>query len=284
MTMFLHILGIAGMTLLYALLTILILVIIVLLIPIRYKADASFRESVFYFKFSASFLSFVLRFKGEYDKEFKYSLRCFGFLVKNKKNKTDKKEKAAKQEADVLNSEEASDIPANFESEDNEDDLNHKLISKDIENNSSKADSNEKVQRQKENEKNDSKHSNKSSNYDKIKKKIDVIKSERFKSAFSLCKRKILRLFKHILPRNWKIKGCMGFEDPSVTGKILAFNGALFPWIYKHVDIKGDFENSRIDISGYFKGHIVLIKLIVICLSAYLNKDVRKIIKLLGED
>lgn len=284
MTTFLHILCIVGWGLLYVLMALVELILIVLIVPIRYKADFSFENDNIQINLSASFLLFVLTFKGKFVKKFEYIIRCFGIKIKS--NKENLKEEINEASENNINHTFVSEeeIPDNFDSETEDIDIIN--IEKSVVDNtdSQEEDSKSKEKSSDKNKKSNSKSSTKSSNYDRIKKKFEIIQSERFKTAFRLCKKKLGKLLKHILPRKWKIKGYVGFDDPSVTGKILAFTGALYPWLYKHLDIKGDFEKSQINISGYFKGHIVLLKVIILAGSVYFNKNIRRLIKILGED
>lgn len=284
MTTFLHILCIVGLVLLYILMALVTLILVVLIVPIGYKADFCLENENIQINLSASFLLFVLTFKGKFVKKFEYIIRCFGIKIKS--NKENSKEEINESSENNINHTFVSEeeIPDNFDSETEDIDIIN--IEKSVVDNteSQEDDSKSKEKSSDKNKKSNSKSSTKSSNYDRIKKKFEIIQSERFKNAFRLCKKKLGKLLKHILPRKWKIKGYVGFEDPSVTGKILAFTGALYPWLYKHLDIKGDFEKSQINISGYFKGHIVLLKVIILAGSVYFNKNIRRLIKILGED
>ncbi|MBR5356888.1 MAG: DUF2953 domain-containing protein, partial [Lachnospiraceae bacterium] len=118
---------------------------------------------------------------------------------------------------------------------------------------------------------------------DKIKKYIELIKSDLFERAFDKAKDSLVRLIKHILPRKWNLDAVVGFEDPSVTGQILVYYSALIPFIASHVHVKGDFENVVTDVKLDAKGRITLIVLLTVLLSAYFNKDIKRVIKLLRE-
>lgn len=117
------------------------------------------------------------------------------------------------------------------------------------------------------------------SGYDKIKNVLEIVQSDDFKKAFLYSKKKIIKLLKLILPRKWYVNAILGFDDPSVTGKIISISSMFYPLIYKHISIKGDFENEIIDVDFYFKGHITIIKILSIGVFTYFNKDIRKIIK-----
>lgn len=122
------------------------------------------------------------------------------------------------------------------------------------------------------------KNSNSHESYDKIKDKFNIIKSDSFKQAFSLCKKELKHILKIVLPRKWYINARVGFDDPATTGKILAVSGMLYGLIHKHVSIVGDFENEIIDIHGKFVGHITSFKLLCVAAHLYFNKNLKSII------
>lgn len=119
--------------------------------------------------------------------------------------------------------------------------------------------------------------------YDKIKRYVDILKSERFQRAFSLAKDSIFKILKSLLPRKWKIEATLGFEDPSTLGTILGLNGMFYPVLHKHLVIHDIWDRQVIDVKGSFKGRITLGRLAFIAARVYFNKDVRKIIKLFKE-
>ena len=104
-----------------------------------------------------------------------------------------------------------------------------------------------------------------------------------FGRAFDKAKDSIIRLLKHLLPRKWNLDAVVGFEDPSTTGQILFYYSALIPFIASHVRIKGDFENVCMDAKFNAKGRITLIVILIVLLSAYFNKDIKRVIKLFRE-
>ncbi len=119
--------------------------------------------------------------------------------------------------------------------------------------------------------------------YDKIKRYVEILKSERFQRAFTLAKDSIFKILKSVLPRKWKIEATLGFEDPSTLGTILGINGMFYPVLHKHLLIHDVWDRQVIEAEGSLKGHITLGKLAFIALRVYFNKDVRKIIKLFKE-
>ena len=112
----------------------------------------------------------------------------------------------------------------------------------------------------------------------KIKRLKDLTNKKSFKVAFSLCKDELIKLLKHVLPRKWEITGYVGFDDPYKTGEMLAFLGSIYGLIYRHVDIKGNFNSEEKDVKINFKGRITLFTVLMIGIKIYFNKNIRKVI------
>jgi len=85
---------------------------------------------------------------------------------------------------------------------------------------------------------------------------VEVIRREEVKKAFSLCKKRIFKLIKHILPKKMKVSANFGFEDPSTTGYILAIYGMLPESIGKKIILHPDFERSIIECDFIVKGAV----------------------------
>jgi len=125
--------------------------------------------------------------------------------------------------------------------------------------------------------------SHKNSFYGKIKRKIEVIRSEEFKKCFNRVIKKVIRLIKLIVPRKWNINATVGFDDPAKTGKILAISGFLYGLFPGHIRVIGDFEHEVIDVHASAKGHINLTKILIILAQLYFDKKLKNIINKLKE-
>lgn len=108
---------------------------------------------------------------------------------------------------------------------------------------------------------------------------LDIIKSETFKQAFSLCKGELGDIFNYIKPRKYKADLIIGMDDPAATGQILSYYGMLYPLIGSHVTITGDFENKRIEGSGLIIGKIKFFTFLKALIRIYFSKDIRKLLK-----
>lgn len=127
--------------------------------------------------------------------------------------------------------------------------------------------------------------------YDKIKRIIKniryylaVIRSKCFERAFSLCKTEVISLLKSILPRKIKGNFLIGTGDPASTAQVLAIHGMLYPFIGNHIIVTPDFENTNIEGDLFVKGKITVFKVLKTAIKVYLNRDVRKVLRLLKRE
>lgn len=101
----------------------------------------------------------------------------------------------------------------------------------------------------------------------------------KIKRALADCKEKLFRALKAILPKKWSVLAKFGFSDPSITGKIMAGLGILYPVIGNHIVAIPFFEEEILEIEGELKGKIRPIYFLWQILLLILNKDVRYLIK-----
>ena len=85
---------------------------------------------------------------------------------------------------------------------------------------------------------------------------IEILRQEEVKKSFSLCKKRIFKLIKHILPKKMKVSAHYGFDDPSTTGYVLAVYGMLPAAIGKKFKLHPDFEHSIIECDFMLKGSV----------------------------
>lgn len=108
---------------------------------------------------------------------------------------------------------------------------------------------------------------------------INFLKEDSTKEAFSFIKSEIKELFMHIRPK--KIRGHVhfGFDDPSITGKVLGLIYIVTKGRGKKFYINPDFENQVFEGEIYIKGRIQVYKLLLIAWKIYRNENIKKIIK-----
>lgn len=116
----------------------------------------------------------------------------------------------------------------------------------------------------------------------KIKNKIDywknLLTSDPMKEAMEFLWKKTKGLLHHILPRRMTGHIHFGFEDPSKTGKTLAYFSMLYPFTKENLVIEPEFETEELILEGdiAFRGRIRLGYLVYVALSVVLNKNIRR--------
>lgn len=111
----------------------------------------------------------------------------------------------------------------------------------------------------------------------------ELIASERFQSAWMLCKKELGTVLKSIRPQKFEAEFIVGMEDPATTGEILAVCGMLYPFFGSHVDVVGDFERKRLEGRVFMKGKIRCFTLLRVALKLYYNENVKMMYRLLKE-
>lgn len=107
----------------------------------------------------------------------------------------------------------------------------------------------------------------------------EFLKNEAHKAAFRKLWKEIGKLLKALKPKKLIINAHFGFEDPSITGKILAALSMLYPFYGDNVRIEPDFENAIIEGDFYLKGKIRIIYAVRLAWNLVWNKNVRVTLK-----
>lgn len=128
---------------------------------------------------------------------------------------------------------------------------------------------------------------------DKIKSTLDniqyyreVMESDSFKQSMELCKGELGYVFRKLKPDKLEADVNVGMEDPATMGQILAVYGMLYPLIGQNVRLVADFESESTHIEGKLdiRGRIRAFTFLRVLIRVYMNKDIRKLIKLLKKE
>ncbi|MBQ3545750.1 MAG: DUF2953 domain-containing protein [Lachnospiraceae bacterium] len=297
----LTILKIIGIILLAIIGLVLLICLCVLFVPIRYSARIKYDETA-NICVRVSYLLRLISIKYVLNgKDKKTSIKIFGIDINRfkRKNKSDKQ--AFNDEADNETDDKGSAVDI-FE-EVKED----RYIEKADEDLKKAAKENMKV-KDEDSDNTKSAEKERISIYQRIKKKIISIKNKiiyRFKSicgkirkviskikdfkafisdehtkrVLLLIKGELFKLLKYIKPHTVKGYLNFGFDDPSVTGKVLGVYYAIMKKNPKKFSVNPDFENKRLETDVLFKGRICLYYLVYIILKVYFNKDFKYVLK-----
>ena len=121
---------------------------------------------------------------------------------------------------------------------------------------------------------------------DKIKeiwKKIDYYQRlwelESTQNEIRVCKERIGKALKHILPYKFRAELQLGFEDPATTGNVMGIWGMLYPWIGEQIRVVPYFDEQIMKGHFYLKGRICVFTVLVIAIQFYFDKELRKLIR-----
>ena len=107
----------------------------------------------------------------------------------------------------------------------------------------------------------------------------ETLESDIFKRAFNLCKTKLIRVLKMILPDKCDIKLLLGTGDPAQTAELMGAYGCLYPVVHKKLSFSPDFERKVVKADAHMKGHLTIFTLLYCVGVCYFNKDVKKVIR-----
>ena len=305
------ILKIIGIILAVILGLILLVICIVLFVPICYKADlhgsGNARELTVHAKVSWLFglikAVFALE-NGKTDLSVRIAWKKFGDSDPVEDKAEDRVEEKPKPEKKAVMQEKQV-----IQGEEKQDDTTNRITDKAVEDQTEKAEkseqsaktrpeSTEKKQRNKKDRKEDSDSASKieqitekiKCTYQKFCDKInkitekkdkisDFLTDETHKNAFLKLKNEAFHLLKKLKPKKIQGEITFGFEDPSLTGRLLAWISMIYPWIGEHTDITPDFEHRTLSGDLSIRGRLYVITLVVTAIRLILSKAVRRSFK-----
>ena len=305
------ILKIIGIILAVILGLILLVICIVLFVPICYKADlhgsGNERELTVHAKVSWLFglikAVFALE-NGKTDLSVRIAWKKYSDSdpVEDKaedriEEKPKPEKKAVMQEKQVIQGEEKQDDTTNRITDKAVEDQTEKA-EKSEQSAKTRPESTEKKQRKKKDRKEDSDSASKieqitekiKCTYHKFCDKIneitekkdkisDFLTDETHKNAFLKLKNEAFHLLKKLKPKKIQGEITFGFEDPSLTGRLLAWISMIYPWIGEHTDITPDFEHRTLSGDLSIRGRLYVITPVVTAIRLILSKAVRRSFK-----
>ncbi|WP_251387193.1 DUF2953 domain-containing protein [Mediterraneibacter agrestimuris] len=108
---------------------------------------------------------------------------------------------------------------------------------------------------------------------------MDFLTNEIHKAAFVKVISEIKRLLRKLIPK--RINGNLefGFEDPSLTGKVLAGLSILYPYTADYVHVTPQFEDKVLKGDIYVKGSVAARLFVSVGMRLLLNRNIRTTIK-----
>lgn len=113
---------------------------------------------------------------------------------------------------------------------------------------------------------------------------IAILKRAEVKEAFSLCKKKLWKLIKHILPKKMKVNLHVGFDDPATTGYVLAGYSILPSSISKKIILHTDFDKQILECDFNVKGHVNAWSLLYQVLCVVFDKNCKSLYQIVKKE
>lgn len=113
-----------------------------------------------------------------------------------------------------------------------------------------------------------------------LKKKKDVltdfITNETHVGALKKVLAELKRLLRRLLPKKFQADVHFGFEDPSITGRVLAGVSMVYPALCEHAQICPDFQQKVLEGNVFIKGHVRACIFASMGIRLLLNANVRR--------
>lgn len=104
---------------------------------------------------------------------------------------------------------------------------------------------------------------------------LEFITDEVHKSAFMTTLTELKRLLRFLKPQKLKVSAHFGFEDPSITGYVLAIGSMIYPFLGNHIDIRPDFDQEILEGEIFISGNIRALYLLISFWNLIWDKNVR---------
>ncbi len=110
---------------------------------------------------------------------------------------------------------------------------------------------------------------------------MELIQDADNQSLFRLLWKQTGGVFRHIRPRKLRLYLHFGFQDPSLTGKLLGYASVFYAYYYKTVDLVPEFQTDKLILEGdlYARGRVRAGTLLCKGVRLLFNRGCRKMIK-----
>lgn len=104
----------------------------------------------------------------------------------------------------------------------------------------------------------------------------EALTDEVHQKAFHKVKTEAFRLLKRWKPKRIHANIHYGFEDPCMTGQVLAVLSVIYPFIGDHLRVQPDFEQKVLEGSAEIRGGIRVVPVVCLIWNLLWCKEVRK--------
>lgn len=105
---------------------------------------------------------------------------------------------------------------------------------------------------------------------------VEFLTNDSHKAAWNKLLAEAKKLLRRLKPKKFDADIRFGFEDPSVTGKVLAGISMIYPMICEHAEIYPDFSQKILQGNVFLKGHVRVAPFAAMLWNMLLNPHVRR--------
>ena len=250
MATLLLILKIIGIILLCILMLAVLLILIILFVPVRYRIRGSYEDKP-YLKAKVTYLLWLLGVTAVYDDIFELILRILIIPIKliPRKNKPPKNKK----DKDKLKGDTKQTSGSN-------DDKNEATGSEDKD--TEFALTEERL-----------------GTVDKIKAYAELLSDPETVAAWDVCKLRLGKLLKALVPRHIDIRVRYGLDDPYMTSVIMSVYNVFYIYLGRGLTIEPVYYEKTMSIQAKIRGRIIVAPILWQALMVFINKDCRRFLK-----
>ena len=109
-----------------------------------------------------------------------------------------------------------------------------------------------------------------------LRKTIDILNDDLTRKSFKAIKTNLVKLIRHIFPKEVSGRFVFGFEDPYYTGKLLELFALLYAGAGEALYVEPVWEKHKFEADLKFSGRMWVLYILVIFLKLILNKDFKE--------
>jgi len=103
----------------------------------------------------------------------------------------------------------------------------------------------------------------------------EVLEEEETAAAWKSARKQVLRVWRSLRPRHWRVYLHIGRDDPAAMGDILGIWGALYPLHEGRVELEPDFERTLMEGELTCRGHVTLCVAVWAALVLFFDKNIK---------
>jgi len=109
----------------------------------------------------------------------------------------------------------------------------------------------------------------------------DNLTQEETAAAWKTARKQVMRIWRNLQPRRWRVYLHIGMDDPATMGNILGIWGALYPLHEGRVELESDFEQRVFEGEAYCRGRVTLYVFLWTAYIFFFDKNIKHLKKCL---